>query len=402
MRFSRNPFTTVALVVVCVCSGYGIQIPAVQAESINITVDDNGPFVYKPQALWHSSTTSSRSIQRAAELAYHGTWHYIMNAPSLPLAEYHEDINSADVPVTVEFNFTGSAVYLYSSLPLGNTSPSSLVNLTYSLDDVYAGRYIHDGSRFAAGVTHNVAIVSRSGLENRFHSLRVDVGRGSVFFFDYAVYTEERPIAGVLVTSDHSQNIMPRSNNVDFLSHSPMSSGNSSKGATFAVAIGATAGVLFVLSVGLAFNLYRRRRLSKRRGLEEQEEEELGEQSLYHGQSDRMHGPVPFIPRYFPGTLPPPPPYDPLSTQLDSLPTPSTPSYTPRQADNDGSYADHPPPPPRNRNCTEKGAMKRGPLRRLRHSVRLWRLRRHLGLQNLFRMMTHWWMKGRVMKPTPL
>ena len=120
--------------------------------------------------------------------------------------------------------------------------------------------------------------------------------------------------------------------------------------ATFAGAVGGSVGVLGLFALGLALNILRRRRQSARRDL-------LDRESLHrvhtNGSDDspNMSGPTPFVPRYFPGTVIPPP--DPPAytvavasnhNRLTSLTSSTGSTYSNPHR----SYADIPPasPPP--------------------------------------------------------
>lgn len=132
--------------------------------------------------------------------------------------------------------------------------------------------------------------------------------------------------------------------------------------ATFAGAVGGSAGVLGTIALCLAFSIMKRRRNYKLRERREQDRS-----SLHTNGSDdspAMLGPAPFVPRFFPGTLIPsissdPPSYiESMSNQsslspssagstvplLSSMMMPATYPAHPR----DTSFADVPPasPPP--------------------------------------------------------
>ena len=111
---------------------------------------------------------------------------------------------------------------------------------------------------------------------------------------------------------------------------------------TFAIAIGCTVGILGLFSLGLAVSIIRRRQISKQRdrlsrgGRARQSDDS---ESLHTDGSDdspNMSGPVPFTPRFFPGTiLPPDPPAYNDAVRHDT-----------RRYGADRSYADVPPPNP--------------------------------------------------------
>ena len=136
--------------------------------------------------------------------------------------------------------------------------------------------------------------------------------------------------------------------------------------ATFAGAVGGSVGLLSILTLSLVFSLYRRRRLARRRDRAYREaRRETSSIATFHTDASDdgppMQGPVPFVPRYFPGTVinvaPPPyaPPAEPSNEPTSSLlgppetPTPSmlwSSRRTGGVVGDSESYAERPPPTP--------------------------------------------------------
>ncbi len=129
--------------------------------------------------------------------------------------------------------------------------------------------------------------------------------------------------------------------------------------ATFAGAVGGSVGLLAVLALSLAISIYRRRLRSQRRDRGRRAHNHSnpdfdGESFHTDGSEDSppMQGPVPFVPRYFPGTVvpAPPPPYSPPAEATMALLSSSSPVSWGHPLDllpgEDRSYADRPPPSP--------------------------------------------------------
>jgi len=132
--------------------------------------------------------------------------------------------------------------------------------------------------------------------------------------------------------------------------------------ATFAGAVGGSVGLLSLLAISLAFSIYRRKARSKRRDRNARASRQSGEAASFtesfHTEASEdgppMQGPAPFVPRYFPGTVPAAPPaYTPSSGSSSNPIGEVTTSLfssvvvTPRANDSDSaSYADRPPPTP--------------------------------------------------------
>ncbi|EKM52831.1 uncharacterized protein PHACADRAFT_261484 [Phanerochaete carnosa HHB-10118-sp] len=295
-----------------------------------------------------------------------------------------DDPGFVDKSVTVEFNFTGSAIYVFAIMPLfaapANTTPT-FMNLTYTFDSQPAGVFLHSGSATAPNTSYSPSVVvfQKTGLPESPHSLTVSVGPDSVFLLDYIVYTQDsdfEPAANN--TSGGSSSSAPVSSPVGVVNASPSptisqatasASSSASKShnvSTFAGAVGGSVGLLTFLSFALAFSLCRRRRLARRRDRAYRESRrETSSISTFHTDASEdgppMQGPVPFVPRYFPGTVihAAPPPYTPSASPSNEptsalLGTPETPTpsmmWSSRRTGgvvgDSESYAERPPPTP--------------------------------------------------------
>ncbi|KAF8153766.1 hypothetical protein B0H34DRAFT_719065 [Crassisporium funariophilum] len=257
-----------------------------------------------------------------------------------------DDIGFSDPPVTVSFNFTGSAIYLFCYQPnsVASGSTPTNMNLSFTLDNVASGVFKHVPSAGGADFTPNTTVFARTGLPEGLHQLVVTVGQDSVFLFDYLVYTsQDEPSktgnsSGTATTTPLGQT--PPSQTID-------PSVKKHNIATFGGAVGGSVGVLALFSLGLAISLIRRRRIAARR--DRNDAETL--RTNGSGDSPHMSGPAPFVPRFFPDTIIPtdPPTYvDALATNHNThngfLASLTSIAYSSRQR----SYADIPPesPPP--------------------------------------------------------
>ncbi|KAH9056443.1 hypothetical protein EDB87DRAFT_1687441 [Lactarius vividus] len=242
------------------------------------------------------------------------------------------------------FNFTGSAIYLFCVLPLGvppntNSTPT-LMNLTFTLDGEPAGSFFHNGSTNTGGFQSDVSVFSRGNLSGSVHNLLVNLGPNSVFLLDYYVFTQ----SNIGSPSTPATGIISESTEIPKKKHEVQ---------TFAGAVGGSVGVLAVISACVAISICRRRRRSTRQHLRDRENQSDA-QSFHTDASDdppSMQGPTPFIPRYFPGTVPlAPPPY--ISPPSIDGPAPSSyhipPHHAPPVAALDAAHDAEPldiPPP---------------------------------------------------------
>ncbi|KAA1466903.1 hypothetical protein DENSPDRAFT_876904 [Dentipellis sp. KUC8613] len=266
-----------------------------------------------------------------------------------------DDPQFVDTPVFAQFNFTGSALYLYCLLPLGlpanSNSTPTLTNLTFTLDNEPAGNFLHFGSDSASGFQPNTSVFTRTGLSTALHTFRVDLGPDSVFLLDYYVIgqadlednspaassTDAGPSPSQSVSSSDPIDAKTKEHNI----------------ATFGGAVGGSVGLLAVIASCLALSIYRRRRRSALRQRRERHAYSSSDVESFHTDASEdgppMQGPAPFIPRYFPGTVPvAPPPYIPARTSL-TPPVSASASASASAEDSEEtplSYADRPPPTP--------------------------------------------------------
>ncbi|KAI0030448.1 hypothetical protein K488DRAFT_87751 [Vararia minispora EC-137] len=249
-----------------------------------------------------------------------------------------DDAQFVDSPVFVQFNFSGNAVYVNCLLPLGvpataNNTPTS-TNLTFTLDGQAVGNFLHDGSSQASGFQPNAIIFATEGLDLAQHTLRIDLGPDSVFLLDSIVFTQDN----ISIANSTLNGGTPAVSNLSpAASASDSSSSKDSNVATFGGVLGGV-GVLAVIALCTAASIIHRRRRSAKRIAEEREQN--ADAQSYHtfdedlesaeGGSTPVHGPQmrglePFVPRFFPNTVPSNPPQyappQPVTTE-DSLDVP--------------------------------------------------------------------------------
>lgn len=236
-----------------------------------------------------------------------------------------DDTGFVDTPVVARFNFTGTAVYVFSILPVSAPSWASspaLVNVTFALDSAPAGTFVHKPSGISSNATFTAGanVFARSGITDGPHSFSITLAPNSVFVLDYVLVTQDVQAASTAagtVASPSSSSTAPPSDDKKGM-------------ASFIGALTGSMGVLGILSFGTAFSLIRRRRRAARRDRLRPPPPMLGPNGVITG----------FVPRYFPGTVVPPelPPYSPSTsspTHSQALLSPDT---------EEASYADIPPP----------------------------------------------------------
>ncbi|KAH9897651.1 hypothetical protein C8Q73DRAFT_365563 [Cubamyces lactineus] len=157
---------------------------------VNHTIDDQSTlypnfFTHIPsEGSWSSGQTcTSCSIHPGIidpTEAYDGTWTYTAYVPG-------------DTKL-IQATFNGTAVYVYNILANRVPDAATFMNLSFSIDGVYRGQFIHipDSS---TTVLYNVSVFAADNLENSLHTLSITVQgqNASHVMFDYLVYTTEEP-----------------------------------------------------------------------------------------------------------------------------------------------------------------------------------------------------------------
>lgn len=333
----------------------------VHSDIVNITVDDTDPSImYIPQTAWRDSSTACPSssclvvdTNGAHNKTYHTGTHVLTDQDDLPSPSSTagapagtappdveqgdkqkgkgssgsrlskrldpDDPGFVDTPVTAQFKFNGTAIYLFGIQPHG-PPPSPLaptnMNLSFTLDNNPLPPYLHSGvADGTTGFTTNFNVLAIEDLPLAPHVLLVNLGINSTFLFDYMIYTTQ--VNGTSTTSGIglSQTAAAETETAGSKKHNV---------ATFAGAVAGSLGVVTVFAIGLCFSIYWRRRKSALR--------ERRDRETQQGDGRTMVGPQPFIPRYFPGTVPPPyTPVFPNEDDDDSVTRPSTelPGYSP-------------------------------------------------------------------------
>ena len=131
---------------------------------------------------WHDTTSNSPST----------TGHYVTlkftGAEALITVRIVYDVDKA------ASSSPGTAIWIY--VILANSAAASydiiFTNVTFVLDDVIAGTYDHVPSPTASQYEYNVTAFSKTGLDNKDHSLVMTAVQGSMpslLLFDWAMYT---------------------------------------------------------------------------------------------------------------------------------------------------------------------------------------------------------------------
>ncbi|KAJ8695337.1 hypothetical protein PTI98_007942 [Pleurotus ostreatus] len=178
-----------------------------------------------------------------------------LNATLVHNQTWHDAIHKVkDEPTTVNFGFTGVAIYVYCVIP--NRPSGSLTNAfadyKFFIDGNLVGRYIHLAENGPA-YFYNSSVYVNTTMDNAFHnfSIVVDSTDKTVsLLFDYAIYTTMGKVpSGTSTTMLASTNTNPQPTNT--LKDASASSHG------VAVRLGAALGVFawFVLTGAIAYAL---------------------------------------------------------------------------------------------------------------------------------------------------
>ncbi|KAK7681917.1 hypothetical protein QCA50_014879 [Cerrena zonata] len=230
----------------------------------NRTIDDTiGDLVtgakpiYVPSTIgvWKDATCVGCAINPDTTKAFRGTW----NA-----ATYNRDIPE----VSVQFSFTGIAVYVY--FILANDQGDGITTVTqsnFTLDGKLMSTFTHNPTT-SLDLDYNQLVFSQTGLANQEHTLKASISgvdHDVYINFDYANYTFVNDDSVVPTSVQSHTSVQPQTSVAIVPSSSPVEGTFSSanRGAIIGGAVGA--GAVGIISVVLLLFFWRRRRNRKDR-----------------------------------------------------------------------------------------------------------------------------------------
>ncbi|KAJ7056680.1 FAD dependent oxidoreductase-domain-containing protein [Mycena amicta] len=238
-------------------------------------------------------------------------------------------------PVSAQFYFNGTGVYVFCIQPLGISAPTTLVNTTFFVDGTQLDTFIPQDSAAESatfsGFAPNIIAFAHTGLDDGPHMLTLYLAPNSVFILDAVVVTQNR----TETVADTSPVV---SSAISSATSNPSSSSKKDR-ASFGGVVGGILGVLGTLGFGTAFSIYFRRRRAAARDRREREA------------SSQLPSPEmrEFTPRYFPGTIVPVtgltlPPYAPSNSSYSRVESEDRESRERSRGTPERGYADIPPP----------------------------------------------------------
>jgi len=221
----------------------------------NVTVDDSvstGAVVpqYLPYAsIWNQGNNCSICLVKPdPSLAYNGTWHDATYSSSNGYTQ------------TVEFSFTGSALYIFFIIANSVPNATTLTDVDFVLDQEIVGTYTHNPST-STDYQYNVPVYTNDSLAFAEHNMIIqpvtDAGGNVLILFDYLIYTTN--------TSSSSASAIPTSSLSPTSASSPSQApsgtqGTSSQNNTGAIVGATVGGVAALIAVAASLLCYRRHR----------------------------------------------------------------------------------------------------------------------------------------------
>ncbi|KAJ7221603.1 hypothetical protein GGX14DRAFT_670431 [Mycena pura] len=155
--------------------------------SVNRTIDDqfgdsvSGVLpVYTPLSVWNLGTSCPDcEVHPDPALAFNHTWHDSSQFPG-------------GAPVSLTLQFVGTAISVFCIVPPLAPNVISRYSLNYNLDGGAATGTFSLSPNSTTAFLYNVSVVALQALPNQAHTLSISTDdgiNGSIFLFDYAVYT---------------------------------------------------------------------------------------------------------------------------------------------------------------------------------------------------------------------
>ena len=227
----------------------------VSSALVNRTIDDeNGDSitgtkpVYGPDdSYWHQGSTCSAChitpfIDKTQP--FEGTWHDGTYSPGGP-------------DITINFSFTGTAVYIYNIVPNTLDFTDTFVNMTFTVDGAHASTYHHQPDPTTVFLYRQVVYRS-TNLANKEHAVEIRASglNASLILFDYAIYTAEETSSSSSGTSSSAT-----SSSSSSATSAPSSSSHSTP--VGAIAGGIVGGIALLAILAVAGFFFQRRRNPK-------------------------------------------------------------------------------------------------------------------------------------------
>ncbi|KAH0835494.1 hypothetical protein J3R83DRAFT_9161 [Lanmaoa asiatica] len=216
----------------------------------NVTVDDavlTGPVVpqfFPSASAWSTNNCTTCAVQPDPSLAYNGTWHETTFIPA-----------NNEAPA-IEFNFTGSALYIFFIMANNLSATTTFTNVQFVLDNVVAPIPYTSNISAPTGYQYNVPVYANDSLVSGQHTMAMqpfNTGRDILIAFDYLIYSTDTssPVSPSTPTTSTSPSSSATSSGAQ-------AQGTSSRQNIGAVVGGTVGGVAVVLLVTASLLCYRR------------------------------------------------------------------------------------------------------------------------------------------------
>ncbi|KAJ8503619.1 hypothetical protein ONZ45_g10713 [Pleurotus djamor] len=159
---------------------------------LNVTIDDEyGDLLtgalpsYEQADAWHQGNSC---LPCAAKL----------NSSKTFMQTWHDNTSNGGKLVSMTFNFTGTALYVYCVIP-----PHSVAGYSFRINNTLVGQYTRQTDEISA-YEYQTLVFAKTDLPQGHHTFQFRNGRGpsisSLALFDYAVYTMDNSIGNTTET----------------------------------------------------------------------------------------------------------------------------------------------------------------------------------------------------------
>ncbi|EIW63921.1 uncharacterized protein TRAVEDRAFT_78728, partial [Trametes versicolor FP-101664 SS1] len=171
-----------------------VSLPMAAARLVNRTIDDEygdsvtgvkpvyGPSS-DPTGNWIQGLTCVHCTMLPEKVidisqTFNGTWHDSTYHPGNP-------------DHTINAPFSGTAVYVYFIVPNFVQYTTTLVNLSFTIDNVFHNQYQHIPDNSTTTISYNTLVFHTTNLVNTDHNIEVRASgsNASILLFDNMLYT---------------------------------------------------------------------------------------------------------------------------------------------------------------------------------------------------------------------
>ncbi|KAH7106632.1 hypothetical protein BKA62DRAFT_687716 [Auriculariales sp. MPI-PUGE-AT-0066] len=248
---------------------FSLFFTAATAAFRNVTIDDtNGDEVTGEKPVYSGATDTTWAAKVAGDDCAQCKSETKPDAAQMHMGTWHDSTAYVNQDAAkVEFTFTGTAVYIFATLPSDDVTGYTQNHLYLTVDGSRRDTFDYIPDNTTTGYRYQQNVMSALNLQSGSHTVTIvsnetavgDYMMASIFLFDYAIYTTEDASSSTSSTASSPGTTASSSQTTEV----EETSNSQALSLGLGLGLGLTA---FLAALGLlAFMLWRRRRIARNR-----------------------------------------------------------------------------------------------------------------------------------------